>query len=195
MKLPRRKFLHLTAAATALPGLSRIAWAQSYPSRPVRWIVGYPAGGPSDISARIMAQSLSERLNRPFIIENRPGANSHVATEVAVRAQPDGYTLIQISLSNAFNATLYDNLSFDLTRDIAPVASFSRTRYVMVVNPSVPAKTGSGVHSVCQSQPRSHQHVVGREWEPTTRFRRAVQGDGRRQHAPCTVSRRGTRTD
>jgi tripartite-type tricarboxylate transporter receptor subunit TctC len=141
MKLPRRSFLHLAAGAAALPLSSRIARADTYPSRPVRWLVGYPAGGPTDIIARIMAQYLSERLNQAFVIENRPGANSNVATEAVVRASPDGYTLIQITLSNALNTTLYNNLNFDLVEDLAPVASINRGPGVMEVNPSFPAKT------------------------------------------------------
>jgi tripartite-type tricarboxylate transporter receptor subunit TctC len=117
MKLPRRTFLHLTAGAATLPAVSRIAWAQAYPTRPVRILVGYAAGGPLDISARLIAQWLSERLGQQFIIENRPGAASNIATEAVVRARPDGYTLLQASASNAWNAALYDNLSFNFIRD------------------------------------------------------------------------------
>jgi tripartite-type tricarboxylate transporter receptor subunit TctC len=138
---PRRRFLSLAAGAAALPAASRIARAQSYPTRPVRLIVGFPAGGPTDIIARIMAQYLSERLGQAFIIENRPGAASNVATETVVRARPDGYTLLEITATNAVNATLYDNLTFDLTRDIAPVAGIMRTPGVMEVSSVFPAKT------------------------------------------------------
>ena len=120
--LGRRNFLHLTAGAATLPAVSRIAWAQAYPTRPVRILVGYAAGGPLDISARLIAQWLSERLGQQFIIENRPGAASNIATEAVVRARPDGYTLLQASASNAWNAALYDNLSFNFIRDIAPIA-------------------------------------------------------------------------
>jgi len=141
MKLPRRRFLYLAAGAAALPALSRIARGQTYPTRPVRLIVGFPAGGPTDITARIMAQYLSERLGQAFIIENRPGAASNVATEAVVRARPDGYTLLEITATNAVNATLYDNLAFDLTCDIAPVASIMRTPGVMEVSPVFPAKS------------------------------------------------------
>jgi tripartite-type tricarboxylate transporter receptor subunit TctC len=142
MKLPRRSFLHLAAGAAALPVVaSRTAWADTYPTRPVHWIVGYPAGGSADIFARIMGQYLSERLGQSFIIENRPGANSNVAAEAVVRARPDGYTLLHITASNTINATLYDNLSFDLIRDIAPVAGIGQGPGVMEVSPSVPAKT------------------------------------------------------
>jgi tripartite-type tricarboxylate transporter receptor subunit TctC len=141
MKLPRRKFLHLAAGAAALPAVSRIAGAQSYPSRPVRIIVGFPAGGGVDIVARLIGQWLSERLRQPFVIENRPGAGSNIATEVVVRAPADGYTLLLVHASNAINATLYDKLNFNFIRDIAPVAGIIVVPNVMVLNPSVPAKT------------------------------------------------------
>jgi tripartite-type tricarboxylate transporter receptor subunit TctC len=141
MKLPRRKFLQLTAGAAALPAASRIAWAQTYPSRPVRIIIGFAAGGVVEIVARLIGQSLSERLGQPFIIESRPGAASNIATEAVVRAPPDGYTLLVVSSANAINATLYDKLNFVFLRDIAPIASIIRLPFVMVVNPSVPAKT------------------------------------------------------
>ena len=141
MKLPRRKFLHLAAGAAALPAASRIASADTYPSRPVRIIVGFPAGNTSDTIARLAGQSLSERLGQQFIVENRPGAAGNIATEFVVRAAPDGYTLLQVISGNAANVTLYENLNFDFMRDIAPVASICRVPDVMVVNPSVPAKT------------------------------------------------------
>jgi tripartite-type tricarboxylate transporter receptor subunit TctC len=141
MKLPRRRFLHLAAGAAALPALSRFARAQSYPSRPVRIIVGLAAGSSLDILARLMGQWLTERLAQPFVIENRPGAGTNVATEAVVRSVPDGYTLLAVSPANAINATLYEKLNFDFIRDIAPVASIVREPNVMVVNPSVPAKS------------------------------------------------------
>jgi tripartite-type tricarboxylate transporter receptor subunit TctC len=141
MKLPRRKFLSLAAGAAALPATSRIASAQAYPSRPVRLIVGFVPGGASDIAARLIGQWLSERLEQPFIVENRPGANSNIAAETVVNAAPDGYALLVNSLSNAVSATLYENLKFNFIRDIAPVASIARGTYVMVVNPSIPART------------------------------------------------------
>jgi tripartite-type tricarboxylate transporter receptor subunit TctC len=141
MNLRRRQFLHLAAAAAALPAVSGFAWAQTYPSRPVRIIVGFAAGGPNDILARLIGQWLSERLGQPFVIESRAGAGSNIATEAVVRAPPDGYTLLLVGTPNAINATLYDNLNFSFIRDIAPVAGLIRGALVMVVNPSVPAKT------------------------------------------------------
>ena len=141
MKLPRRRFLHLAAGAAALPTISRVAWAQAYPARPVRIIVGFAAGGPLDILARLMGQWLSERLGQQFVIENRPGAATNIATEAVVKARPDGYTILMASTTNTINATLYDKLNFNFIRDIAPVAGVIRGSLVMVVNPSVPAKT------------------------------------------------------
>jgi tripartite-type tricarboxylate transporter receptor subunit TctC len=141
MELPRRKFLRVTAGAGALPILPRVAWGQSYPTRPVRIIVPFPAGQATDTIARLIAQSLSERLSQGFVIENRTGAGGNIGTEAAVHAPPDGYTLVQNGLSAAFNATLYPKLNFDLVRDLAPVASVGGGPYVMVINPSVPAKT------------------------------------------------------
>jgi tripartite-type tricarboxylate transporter receptor subunit TctC len=141
MKLPRRNFLHLAAGAAALPAVSHVARAQAYPSRPVRIVVGFPAGGGADIVARLIGQWLSERLGQQFIIENRPGAGSNIATEAVVRAAADGYTLLLVHSSNAMNATLYDKLNFNFIRDIAPVAGIIVVPNFMVVNPSVPAKT------------------------------------------------------
>ena len=140
MKLPRRNFLHLAAGAAALPAASRFAWAQAYPTRPGRLIEGFGAGGAGDIVARLIGQSLSERLGQSFVIENRSGAASNIATEAVVRASPDGYTLLLITTANALNATMF-KLNFDFIHDIAPVASIVRVPYVMEVHPSVPAKT------------------------------------------------------
>jgi tripartite-type tricarboxylate transporter receptor subunit TctC len=141
MKLPRRNFLHLAASAAALSAVSRIAWAQAYPSRPVRMIVPIAPGGAQDILARLMGQWLSERLGQPFIIDNRPGGGTNIGTEAVVRAPADGHTLLLIPPDSAINATLYDKLNFNFIRDIAPVAGVFRGAYVMVVNPSVPANT------------------------------------------------------
>jgi tripartite-type tricarboxylate transporter receptor subunit TctC len=137
----RRQFLHLAAGAGAGPAVSWNAWAQAYPARPVRIIVGYPSGGSNDILARLMAQWLSERMGQQFVIENRPGAGSNIATEAVVRADPDGYTLLMVSAANMSNAALYDKLSYNFIRDIAPVAGVMRVPLVMEVNPSIPAKT------------------------------------------------------
>ena len=141
MKLPRRTFLHLAAGAAALPAVSRAAWAQAYPSRPVRIVVGLTAGSASDIVARLVGQWLSERLGQPFVIENRPGAGSNIAAEAVVRSPPDGYTLLLTASPNAINASLYEKLSFNFIRDIAPVAGISREPNVVVVHPSVPTRT------------------------------------------------------
>jgi tripartite-type tricarboxylate transporter receptor subunit TctC len=141
MKLPRRTFLHLAAGAAVLPAVWRIASAQAYPTRPVRIIVGFAPGGATDITARLIGQWLSERLDQPFVIDNRPGANGNIGTEAVVRAPPDGYTLLLASSPNATNASLYDKLSFNFIRDIAPVAGIIVVPSIMVVHPSVPAKT------------------------------------------------------
>jgi tripartite-type tricarboxylate transporter receptor subunit TctC len=137
----RRQFLHLAAGAGAVPAVSRNAWAQTYPARPVRIIVGYPSGGSNDLLARLMAQWLSERMGQQFVIENRPGAGSNIATEAVVRADPDGYTLLMVSAANMSNAALYEKLNYNFIRDIAPVAGVMRVPLVMEVNPSIPAKT------------------------------------------------------
>jgi tripartite-type tricarboxylate transporter receptor subunit TctC len=141
VEFSRRGLLHLAAGAAVLPALSGFASAQSYPSRPVRIIVGFAAGGPNDILARLIGQWLSERLGQPFVIENRPGAGSNIATEAVVHATPDGYTLLLVGTPNAINATLYDNLNFNFVRDIVPIAGLVRGALVMLVHPSVPART------------------------------------------------------
>jgi len=141
MKLPRRQFLHLAAGATTLPAVSRFAWAQAYPTRPVRLIIGYPPGASADITARLIGQWLSERLGQPVVVESRPGAGTNIATETVVNAPPDGYTLLLVAPANAINATLYEKLNHNFMRDIAPVAGLIRFPNVIVVNPSVPAKT------------------------------------------------------
>src|SRR5580692_10820349 len=141
MNLRRRHILQLAAGAVALPAVSRLAWGQTYPSHPVRIIVGFGAGGAPDILARLIGQWLSEQLGQPFVVENRVGASGNLATEDVVTAPPDGYMLLLTSLSNAVNASLYTKLKFDFTKDIAPVAGFSRDPDVVVVNPAFPAKT------------------------------------------------------
>jgi tripartite-type tricarboxylate transporter receptor subunit TctC len=171
MKLPRRNFLHLAAGAAALPAISRFAWAQAYPTRPVRVIVGLTAGGGADIMARLIGQWLSEHLGQQFVIENRPGAATNIATEAVVRAPPDGYTLLLVNAPAAINATLYEKLNFNVIRDIAPVASISRVPNVMVVHPSFPAKTVPEFIAYAKANPGkismaspgigSPQHVAG----------------------------------
>jgi tripartite-type tricarboxylate transporter receptor subunit TctC len=141
MKLPRRKFLYLASSIAALPTLSRAAKAEGYPTRPVHLIVGFAPGGGNDITARLMGQWLSDQLGQPFIIENRPGAGTNIATEAVVNAAPDGYTLLFVAPSAAINATLYEKLNFNFIRDLAPIAGIMRIPNVMVVNPSVPAHT------------------------------------------------------
>ncbi len=141
MKLPRRIFLHLAAGAAALPAVSRVARAQTYPTRPVRLIEGFGAGSAPDVLARLIGQSLSERLGQQFVVENRSGANSNIATDAVARASPDGYTLLLITSANAINATLYDKLNYNFIRDIVPIASIVHVPLVMEVHPSVPART------------------------------------------------------
>src|SRR5215831_6032604 len=141
MKLPRRRFLHLVVGAAALPAVSHIAWAQAYPTRPVRIIVGFAPAGGTDIMARLIGQWLSERLGQQFVIENRPGAASNIGTETVVNAPPDGYTLLVATFVNAVNATLYNKLNFNFIRDIAPVAAIAREPFAIEVHPSVPVNT------------------------------------------------------
>jgi len=172
MKLShRRQFLHLAAGAAVLPALSRVARAQAYPSRPVRIVVGFPPGGPTDILARLMGQWLSERLGQQFIVDNRPGAGGNIGVEAVVRAHPDGYTLLQVSVVNAINATLYEKQTFNFIRDVVPVASISRVPTVMEVNQSVPARTVSEFIAYAKANPGklnmassgigTSQHVFG----------------------------------
>jgi tripartite-type tricarboxylate transporter receptor subunit TctC len=171
MKLPRRDFLHLAAGAVALPAVSRVARAQAYPTRPVRIVVPFAAGGNVDLFARLIGQWLSERLRQPFVIENRPGAGTTIGTEAVVRAAPDGYTLLMASPAATINATIYEKLSFNFVRDIAPVAAVVRTPFVMAVHPSVPAKTvlefiayakaSSGKLSMASSGMGTTPHVAG----------------------------------
>ena len=179
MQLSRRAVLRLAAASAALPAAARMTWAQAYPARPVRIIVPFPAGQASDTVARLVGQSLSQRLGQPFVIENRTGAGGNIGTESVVRAMPDGYTLLLASLSNAVNATLYKKLNFDFIRDIGPVASIGGGPYLMVVNPSVPAKTvsefiayaktNSGKINMGSSGSGSVSHIFGELFKMLTR--------------------------
>ena len=151
---PRRKFLQLAAGALALPVVSRRAFAQSYPTRSVRIIVGFPAGGTTDIGARIVAQWLTERLGQPFVIENRPGAGTHLATEAAARAPADGYTLLMGTGSNAINATLYERMTYNFLRDLVPVVGVIRSPFVLEVNPAVPVKTVQELIAYAKADPK-----------------------------------------
>jgi len=154
VQLPRRQFLHLAAGAAALPAVSCFAWAQTYPSRPVRLIVPIAPAGASDITARLIGQWLSERLGQQFVIDNRPGGGNNIGTEAVVRAPADGYTLLLCGITNATNATIYDKLNFNFMRDIAPVAGVIRGSFVMVVHPSVPAKSLPEFIAYAKANPR-----------------------------------------
>ena len=153
MNLPRRQFLHLAAGAAALCAGPRFARAQTWPARPVRIVVGFAAGGPNDVLARLIGHWLSEQLGQPFVVENRPGAGSNIATETVVRAAADGYTLLLVGTPNAINATLYDNLNFNFIRDIAPVASLMRSGLVMALHPWVPARTVAELVAFARANP------------------------------------------
>jgi len=161
MNLPRRRFLQLAAGAAAFPTASRGAWAQTYPAQPVRLIVGFAAGGPRDIVSRLIGQWLSEHLGQQFFIENRPGAGGNIGAELVVRAPPDGYTLLALGTPDAINATLYQRLSLNVARDIAPVASIGREPNIMVVNPSVPVKTISEFIAYAKANPGKLSLGVG----------------------------------
>ena len=197
MKLPRREFLHLAAGAAALPAVSRIAWAQTYPTRPVRIVVGFAAGGATDIT-RAPDGSMAFGAARPAIRHREPAGRRQPISppKRSCARQPDGYTLLLSGSSNAINATLYDKLSFNFIRDIAPVAGINRVPYVMVVNPSVPAKTVPEFIAYAKANPGQDQHGIfgGNGSCPTCR-RRTVQDDDRRQFGACALSRRGARAD
>jgi tripartite-type tricarboxylate transporter receptor subunit TctC len=179
MKIPRRTFLRLAAGAAALPAISRVAWAQAYPSRPVRIIVGASPGGAPDILARLMGPGLSDRLGQQFIVENRPGGSTNIGTEAVVRAPPDGYTLLLTGVNDAINATLYEKLNFKFVRDIAPVATIMSQPLVMLVNPSVPARTVPEFIAYAKANPGkinmaspgsgSPSHVAGELFKMMTR--------------------------
>jgi tripartite-type tricarboxylate transporter receptor subunit TctC len=166
MKFHRRRILHLVAGAAALPAASRIASAQTYPTKPVRLIVGFASGGAIDIPARMIGQWLSERLGQQFIIENRPGAGNNIGTQAVVNALPDGHTLLMVNSSNAINATLYNKLDFNFIRDIAPVAGIFRAPEVMLVNPSVPAKTVPEFIAYAKANPREINMASGGNGAP-----------------------------
>jgi tripartite-type tricarboxylate transporter receptor subunit TctC len=161
MQLPRREFLHLAAGALALPAFSRNAVGQSYPSRPVRIVVGFAAGGPADSWARLVAQWLSARLGQQFIVENRPGAGGNIATEAVVAAPPDGYTLLLVGINNVLNVTLYNKLNFDFMHDIVPVAGLNRGYGVLVVNPSFPVKSVPEFIAYAKANPGKISYASG----------------------------------
>ena len=179
MKLPRRNFLHLAAGAAALPAMSRLAWAQSYPSRTVRIVVGFPAGQAIDISARLMAEWLQQRLGQSFIVENRPGAAANVATEMVARSPADGYTLLIISSNNVINTTLYGTVDF--AREIAPIATFGRGYQVLNVNNSLPVKTVPELIAFAKPILASSTGVAW-NWKCRACRRRDVQDDDRGEH-------------
>jgi len=195
MKLPRRQFLHLAAGTAALLAVARVAWAQAYPSRPVRIIVGFPAGGPIDILSRLIGQWLSERLGQPFVIESRAGAGGNIATEAVVRAPADGYTLLGVTSANTINETLYDKLNFNFIRDIAPVAGIIRVPQVVEVHPSVPVTTVPEFIAYAKSNPNklnmasagngTVQHVAGELFKVMTGV--AMQHVPYRGQAPALV--------
>src|SRR5262249_30866654 len=187
-----RNFLHLVAGAAALPAVSRVAWAQAYPARPVRIMVGFAAAGGADIVARLIGQWLSERLGQQFVIENRTGAATNIATEAVVRAPADGYTLLLVTASNAINATLYDKLSFNFLRDIAPVAGIIRYPLVMQVNPTFPAKTVPEFISYVKSNPGKISYGSG---GIGTSIHVASELFKMCRHDPCALSRWRARDD
>ena len=178
MKLPRRQFLHLAAGAAALPALPRMTRAQAYPSRPVRWVVPFPPGGPAEILARLFGQFMSERLGQPFVIENRPGAGGNIGTEAVVHSPPDGYTMLLVTTANAINASLYARLNYNFIRDIAPVAALIRVPAVLEINPMVPvdsvpafvayAKANPGRLNMASAGTGTIQHVAGEMFKMMT---------------------------
>jgi tripartite-type tricarboxylate transporter receptor subunit TctC len=179
MAMTRRAALRYVGAMLALPTSARFAHSQNYPTRAVHWIVPFPAGGPSDILARLIGQALSARLGQPFVIENRVGASGNIGTQAVVVAPPDGHTLLFAAAPNVINAALYSNLGFDFARDIAPVASIARGALVMLVAPSFPATTVCGVHCPRKGQSGQTQHGVRRQGHPAPCCGRALQNHGR----------------
>jgi tripartite-type tricarboxylate transporter receptor subunit TctC len=181
MKLPRRRFLRLAAGASALPAMSRFAWAQTYPSRPVRWIVGFAPGSAADTVVRIMARRLSEQLSQPFVVENKPGAATNISIQATVRSPADGYTLVYVSTSTAINSTLYETLPFDFSRDIAPVAGLINFPFVMLVRPSFPTTTVAEFVTYAKANPGT--------------IRMASFGTGTSSHLAGELFKKMTRVD
>lgn len=195
MKLSRRNLLHLTACAAGLPALPRAASALDYPSRPVRIIVGYAAGGAPDVLARLIGQWLSDRLGQPFVVENRPGANGSIAIDTVIKAAADGYTLLALALPDAVNATLYQNLNYNFVRDITPIAATSRDPDVMVVNPSLPAKTVPEFIDFAKANRGKIQHGVSRRWLIAAYGGRTVQIHDRDRDDACGLPWFGARAN
>ena len=193
MKLARRRVLGLAGAAVASRALVRHAAAQTYPAKPIRWIVGFAPGGSTDILARLMGQWLAERLGQPVLIENRPGAGSNIATEMVVNAAPDGYTLLMIAPANAVNATLYEKLSYNFIRDIAPVCRHQPRSQRHGGEQSLSGEIGGRIHRLCQGQSGPRQHGLVRQRHLGPCGRRAVQDDGRHHHDARALSRRRAR--
>ena len=181
-RISRRIFLTGAAGAAVAPALPRPASALDYPTRPVRWINGFAPGGAPDVIARLLGQWLAARLGQNFVVENRPGAGTNIATETVARAPADGYTLLLIASPNLINASLYAHLPFDFVRDIAPVGTIGRNPFVMVTNAAFPGQDRRRIHRLCQSQSRQDQHDLDRHRQPDQFRRRAVQDDGRRRH-------------
>ena len=195
MPIPRRRFLGLAASTAVLAVAPRAATAQAYPSRPVRIVVGFAAGGPLDIVARLMAQWLSERLGQPFIVENRAGAGGNIGTEAVANAPPDGYTLLMVARRTPSTRRSTSRLNFNFLRDIAPVAGIIRAPNVIVVHPSLPAKTVPEFIAYAKANPGKLNIASAGNGTVATPRRRAVQDDGRRQHGARALSRRGAGAD
>ena len=187
MKFPRRGFLHLVAGAAVLPTISGIAKAQTYPTRPVRIIVGYPPGGITDFYARLSGQLLSERLGQPFIIENRTGAGGTIAVDSVVRAPPDGYTLLITSSNDIYNPSLYPDLKYEYFRDITPVAGVALSPLVLEVNPSIPINTVPELIGYAKANPGKAQLCFGRRRHGSTFMRRAIQNADGREHGSRAI--------
>ena len=188
MKFPRRAFMHLAVGAAALPAVPGVAWAQAYPSRqPVRIVVGFPAGGATDIMARLMGEWLTQRLGQQFIVENKPGASGNIGTEIVAKAPADGYTLLTVVTPAAINPALFTNLRFDFIRDIAPVIYLARLAYVVVVQSVGPRHDAPRAHRLCQGQPGQDQLRVGRRRHAAKHHLRALQDDERGESGPRPV--------
>jgi tripartite-type tricarboxylate transporter receptor subunit TctC len=193
-KLPRRKFLHLAAGAAALPFASHVARAQMYPSRPVRMVIGFPAGSVGDIYARLIGRLLSERLGQAFIIENRVGAGGTIAADAVAHSAPDGYTLLLSGTNDAYNSSIYANLKYDYMRDFVPIASIAYSPQVLEVNPSVPAKSVPEFIAYVRANPGKVNYASAGIGTPAHLLRRTVQAIDRRKHGSCPLSRRCARS-